>query len=73
MLSTDDIKHVWPNDKYWQRVVVLAQELAKLSNQSRLRKCASCIDHDNMEIPVRECCVYDRAHAILKRLNELDE
>jgi hypothetical protein len=69
MLSSADIRHIWPGNKRAQQAVVLAQELSRFT---KLKKCGGCTDHDNMEIPTKDCCVYDIAYTMLRRLDELN-
>ena len=34
--------------------------------------CSGCDNSANMKMPARECCVYDKARAILDSLNALE-
>ena len=66
-MTPTQIKTVWPDDKEWQRVVLLAQELIPIH-----RVCEGCDNSANMEIPRKDCCVFDKAHMLLNRLKELE-
>ena len=65
MLSPDEAAKIWPDQPRWQRIVLLAQELA-----STVKPCGGC-DNSHLEIPARDCCVYDRAAAILDKMEKI--
>jgi hypothetical protein len=69
MLTLKDIHYMWsgPENKDWRRVVLLAQELIPIHTV-----CDGCCNSADMEMPRRDCCVYDKAYAILNNLNQLE-
>ena len=70
MLTLKDIQYIWPGpeNKDWRRVVLLAQELVHIHTV-----CSGCDNSANMEMPRRDCCVYDKARVILDSLNALEK
>jgi hypothetical protein len=69
VLSAKDIQYMWPGpeNKDWRRVVLLAQELIPIHTV-----CEGCCNSADMEMPRRDCCVYDKAYDILNSLNALE-
>ena len=69
MLTLKDIQYMWPGpeNKDWRRVVVLAQVLVPIHTV-----CDGCDNSADMEMPRRDCCVYDKAWSILASMNILE-
>lgn len=69
MLTLKDVKYMWPGpeNKDWRRVVLLAQELVPIHTV-----CGGCDNSADMEMPRRDCCVYEKAWSILDSLNQLE-
>jgi hypothetical protein len=67
MISPGDIVRLWPDAQRFQLAVLLAQELASLQ-----APCGGC-DNSHMELPARDCCVYDKAYRIVDKIEQLEK
>lgn len=67
MISPADIVKLWPDTPRYQMIALLAQELALFSTP-----CGNC-DNSHMELPSKDCCVYDKANLIVSKLEQLEK